>query len=144
MESKLTGALANDRPNTMLTMEGIRGMVVNPRLGLLYVVSANYNHVLIYNSCNAELVGQLELPFSAEINSISIDLSSHQLYLTDAAGANFIFVLDGDAKEQNIAKQLPAALPETPTPSIHVQPKPCTSMAEPCVFVTDGGSVYGC
>jgi len=80
--------------------EGIHSMVVNPRLGLLYVVTADGSSVLVYDTCNYERVGQLELPFSAQINGISIDLPNHLLYLTDAAGASFVFVLDGGTNEQ--------------------------------------------
>ena len=79
---------------------GVRNMVVNPRLALLYVVTADGSSVLVYDTCNYTLVGQLELPFSAQINGISIDLPNHLLYLTDAAGASFVFVLDGGTNEQ--------------------------------------------
>lgn len=80
--------------------EGVRAMVVNPRLSLLYVVTADGSSVLVYDACTYERVGQLELPYSAQINGISIDLPNHLLYLTDAAGASFVFVLDGGTNEQ--------------------------------------------
>jgi|GEM_PF-1722151 len=80
--------------------EGVRGMVVNPRLALLYVVTADGSNVLVFDTCTYEQVGRLELPYSAQINGISIDLPNHLLYLTDAAGASFVFVLDGGTNEQ--------------------------------------------
>jgi len=80
--------------------EGVSNIVVNPRLALLYVVTADGSAVLVYDTCNYERVGQLDLPPSAQINGISIDLPNHLLYLTDASGASFVFVLDGGTNEQ--------------------------------------------
>jgi len=80
--------------------EGVHSIVVNPRLSLLYIVTADGSSVLVYDACTYERVGQLELPYSAQINGISIDLPNHLLYLTDAAGASFVFVLDGGTNEQ--------------------------------------------